>query len=422
MYYLPDHHPIPEYRRYGVSPYGEIKCFQTNETVDQSVDRYGTVRATIKNDRNRSVNIRVAAVVLITYNPLGNAEDYGLASIIYRDGNKQNVALDNLDWELRGYVPHLIPGINLPPDAFVRIPKFSNYEIDISGTVRRHRNANVLKVSTNDGSYLATSLTDDNKIDRNVGVHRLLAMTFLPHPANVEHLTVNHKDGDKTNNNLWNLEWVSLRDNILHAERIGLRDNIKSHRVLAKNVSTEAIEDFKSLYECGDFFGVSGATIRDHLANPRGIRVYKGYYLKYAEDTADWPTSESDSFTSEGTPVLIKLISTGKVTRCRTMAEAAKLIGCAKSSVNAQAVHSKPRPYAGYLIRFDTPYVDWTQESSENLRRNSKIRIFNVTTNEETVWDNISSFCEHIAAPICSVHAAIKHNRRYRDYLIKYTD
>lgn len=46
-------------------------------------------------------------------------------------------------------------------------------------------------------------------------VHRLLALAFIPNPDNLE--TVNHKDGNKLNNSLDNLEWVSRKDNLLHA-------------------------------------------------------------------------------------------------------------------------------------------------------------------------------------------------------------
>lgn len=43
-------------------------------------------------------------------------------------------------------------------------------------------------------------------------IHRLVAITFLPNPNNLE--TVNHKDEDKTNNCVENLEWMSRGDNI----------------------------------------------------------------------------------------------------------------------------------------------------------------------------------------------------------------
>lgn len=51
-------------------------------------------------------------------------------------------------------------------------------------------------------------------------IHRLVALAFIPNPDNKT--TVNHKDGNKLNNNVENLEWMSLRENIQHGYKTGL--------------------------------------------------------------------------------------------------------------------------------------------------------------------------------------------------------
>ena len=51
-------------------------------------------------------------------------------------------------------------------------------------------------------------------------VHRLVALTFIENKYNAR--TVNHKDGNKLNNKLDNLEWMSDSDNLKHARNNGL--------------------------------------------------------------------------------------------------------------------------------------------------------------------------------------------------------
>lgn len=68
-----------------------------------------------------------------------------------------------------------------------------------------------------DGGYLKVRLKS-----RRVLLHRLLAEEFIPNPNNLD--TVNHKDGNKLNNSLDNLEWLSRQDNLYHAMDNGLHN------------------------------------------------------------------------------------------------------------------------------------------------------------------------------------------------------
>lgn len=63
--------------------------------------------------------------------------------------------------------------------------------------------------------YLYVALSDGEGRRKKYSVHRLVAMAFLENKHNLPH--VNHKDGNKCNNNVLNLEWVSEAENQLHS-------------------------------------------------------------------------------------------------------------------------------------------------------------------------------------------------------------
>lgn len=72
----------------------------------------------------------------------------------------------------------------------------------------------ILKEYVTPNGYPSVALGKDGKNTR-VSVHRLVANAFIDNPDNLPQ--INHKDGNKQNNNIENLEWITVSNNILHA-------------------------------------------------------------------------------------------------------------------------------------------------------------------------------------------------------------
>lgn len=83
----------------------------------------------------------------------------------------------------------------------------------------------ILKQATNQNGYLFIIIHRKNHKQRYSKIHRLVALAFIPNPNNKPQ--VNHKDGDKCNNHIDNLEWVTNSENIKHAWDNGLNEKIR---------------------------------------------------------------------------------------------------------------------------------------------------------------------------------------------------
>ena len=94
------------------------------------------------------------------------------------------------------------------------------YEVSSLGKVRNVMTGRVLKPGfSGDHEYLQVTLSN-SKVKRYL-LHRVVAIAFIPNPENKPE--VNHKDGDKTNCNVDNLEWVTSSENQIHATMNGLQ-------------------------------------------------------------------------------------------------------------------------------------------------------------------------------------------------------
>lgn len=104
-------------------------------------------------------------------------------------------------------------------EIWENIPEYDSlYQVSNYGNVRNARKRN-MKFFTIGAGYKALHLVD-NKVRKCFLVHRLVASVFCPNPLNKP--DVNHLDGCKDNNLATNLEWVTKKENMVHAVKSGL--------------------------------------------------------------------------------------------------------------------------------------------------------------------------------------------------------
>lgn len=100
-----------------------------------------------------------------------------------------------------------------------------------------------IKGKVNSAGYRQIILYDEESKRHYVLVHRLVAQNFIPNPYGYR--VVNHKDGNKLNNYVSNLEWCSDKVNQLHA-----RDVLK---VYDNKLNFEKAQKIRELYASGNY-------------------------------------------------------------------------------------------------------------------------------------------------------------------------
>lgn len=146
-------------------------------------------------------------------------------------------------------------------EIFKVIPAYPNYEVSTSGRVRRRAKGHFLKWVDNGKGYKVVKLYNQQRPQgRLCLVHRLVLSTFSPIHVDKD---VNHIDGDKSNNHISNLEWVSKSENTRHAHLTGLFGNrnklsIEQVREIKSRIQTQ---QFQTYTQMGDEYGVKPSII-----------------------------------------------------------------------------------------------------------------------------------------------------------------
>lgn len=109
---------------------------------------------------------------------------------------------------------------------------FPNYLIAKEGKVYSKSHKKYLKATTNKDGYQMVYLQENSK-QTEFSIHRLVAISFIPNPENKGY--VNHKNGNKLDNHVNNLEWTTNSENIKHYHRELKDKNIKNIKKVKEN-------------------------------------------------------------------------------------------------------------------------------------------------------------------------------------------
>lgn len=120
---------------------------------------------------------------------------------------------------------------------------YTQFEISSHGRVRNTETGNYISVYGKTGYSKFTVCYKPDGFRKTVNMHKAMAVAFIPNPNNYR--VVNHKDGNKQNYDLYNLEWTTDTRNLVHAKEEGLNKNWGENHGNAK-LTDDQVEEILS--------------------------------------------------------------------------------------------------------------------------------------------------------------------------------
>lgn len=228
-----------------------------------------------------SKSFQVNTLVAKTFLEYPKVEENQIVHVTHIDGNPHNVRYDNLKIEIRNYnkvakqkpknsdedddenedenesIYKTIKNREIHIDDFTgkEIEGYNNFLISRDGNVYSKISQRQIAILLNPHGYNRIALTKNTKT-RKFYIHRLVAIAYIPNPENYEF--VNHKDSNKHNNTVENLEWCSGSMNMKHN---AIARN-QGRRVIQYNQETgKEIAKFNTVKEASEATGTDKTSI-----------------------------------------------------------------------------------------------------------------------------------------------------------------
>lgn len=166
------------------------------------------------------------------------------------------------------------------------ISEFPEYMVSNYGKVKSQRKN--MKIHTMKTGYSGICIKKHM-----LKVHRLVAKAFIPNPRNLPF--VNHKDGNKTNNHVDNLEWCTPKENAQHAIRNGLKPRVTGRNIYkiykVRKDNHEIIRIYQNYRDAATAEGIPFGTLYTASKNKRDLCGY--YWMPENEYSMDMKLKET---------------------------------------------------------------------------------------------------------------------------------
>ena len=163
-------------------------------------------------------------------------------------------------------------------EIWKQVLEHPNYEVNQYGDIRHKKRKQKLKPRSNNGGYQYVNIKVDGK-NTNFAVHRIVANAFIPNPNG--YTEVNHKDYNRLNNCVDNLEWTSSSQNKYHAYLKEENKNSRGKQVEQYTKDGAYLKTYPSVSAAAKEMGCCIAAISNCCSGR--TKSSQGYRWKFAE-------------------------------------------------------------------------------------------------------------------------------------------
>jgi len=268
---------VSNYINYSVSNTGDIKNNKTNRILKYYI-RNGYKSITLSNDNiKKTYNIHTIVAEHFLIKPCDKNH-----VVNHKDENKLNNNINNLEYTTYAEnTKHSMTSkrsknlsiYNI--DDFVNIPNYNNYMASKDGSIYSKSIKRLCCHTTLPNGYKKIKLKSNNNQYKDLYIHVIVAMTYLSYIPSTNEYVINHKDANKSNNNLNNLEIITQKENMIHSINI---NNDKLFRRAVYYIDNNNIIEYKSAKEASVKTGIDNSSILKSCKSDKKAGNIKWYF------------------------------------------------------------------------------------------------------------------------------------------------